>query len=219
MPEPDVREQFRTRLQSVRVIAVLRAPNASCFEAVAETLLEAGVRGIEVTMTTAGAIESVAHLARVLPREAMIGVGTIREPDQLRAAADAGAQFAVAPHLRMDLVETAVELGLPIIPGALSASEVVAAWEAGAAAVKIFPASSVGGPSYLRALAGPLPEIALMPSGGIGVDDVAAYLDAGAVTVGLGGPLMGDAVHGGDLGALAERARRAAAQIRTPQAR
>ena len=169
-------------------------------------------------MTTPGAVESIAQLSRVLPSHALLGVGTIREPDQLRAAAHAGAQFAVTPHLRLDLVATAVELGLPIIPGALTASEVVAAWEAGAAAVKIFPASSVGGPSYLKALGGPLPEIPLMPSGGIGVDDVGAYLKAGAVTVGLGGPLMGDAVDGGDLGALAERARRAAAASMTGSA-
>jgi 2-dehydro-3-deoxyphosphogluconate aldolase / (4S)-4-hydroxy-2-oxoglutarate aldolase len=101
---------------------------------------------------------------------------------------------------------------VPVVPGALTPSEVAAAWAAGAAAVKVFPVSAVGGPAYLKAVLAPLPEVPLVPTGGVGIDDIAAYLAAGAVAVGIGSPLLGDAGEaGGDLDGLRDRARRAAA--------
>jgi 2-dehydro-3-deoxyphosphogluconate aldolase/(4S)-4-hydroxy-2-oxoglutarate aldolase len=112
----------------------------------------------------------------------------------------------VAPSVVPDVVALANSEGIPCLPGALTPSEIVAAWSSGAAAVKLFPAS-LGGVRYLRDVRAPLPDIALIPTGGVGIDDVAAYLRAGAVAVGLGSPLFHDALDGGDLGALAHRAR------------
>jgi 2-dehydro-3-deoxyphosphogluconate aldolase/(4S)-4-hydroxy-2-oxoglutarate aldolase len=127
-------------------------------------------------------------------------------------AVAAGAGYLVAPDLRPEVVGWAVGRGLPVVPGALTPTEVAAAWGAGATAVKVFPVSAVGGAAYVRAVRAPLPEVPLVPTGGVGVDDIGAYLDAGAVAVGLGSPLLGDAGDpGGDLAALADRARRAVA--------
>jgi 2-dehydro-3-deoxyphosphogluconate aldolase / (4S)-4-hydroxy-2-oxoglutarate aldolase len=122
------------------------------------------------------------------------------------------AGYLVAPDFRPEVVGWAVERGLPVVPGALTPTEVAAAWGAGATAVKVFPVSAVGGPAYVRAVRAPLPEVPLVPTGGVGIDDIGAYLDAGAAAVGLGSPLLGDAgdPHG-DLAALADRTRRAVA--------
>jgi 2-dehydro-3-deoxyphosphogluconate aldolase/(4S)-4-hydroxy-2-oxoglutarate aldolase len=106
------------------------------------------------------------------------------------------------------VVEAARRLSVPVIPGALTPSEILATWESGVTAVKVFPAAPVGGPAYLAALRGPLPQVPLVPTGGIEIDDTRAYLDAGALAVGLGGPLVGDACQGGSLDALRERAER-----------
>ena len=127
-------------------------------------------------------------------------------------AAEAGATYLIAPDFRADVVAWAVERELPVVPGALTPTEVAAAWAAGATAVKVFPVSAVGGPAYVKAVRAPLPEVPLMPTGGVGIDDIGAYLAAGAAAVGVGAPLLGDAGGpGGDLAALAARARRAVA--------
>src|SRR5512133_4105272 len=127
-----------------------------------------------------------------------------------------GAAGVGAPDFGREGVAWAVERGVPVVPGALTPTEVAAAWAAGATAVKVFPVSAVGGPAYLKAVRAPLPEVALVPTGGVGVGDIGAYLAAGAVAVGIGSPLLGDAGDpGGDLDGLAERARLAVAGART----
>jgi 2-dehydro-3-deoxyphosphogluconate aldolase/(4S)-4-hydroxy-2-oxoglutarate aldolase len=208
LPDLGDRAAFREQLRQAPVYAVLRAADADRFLEVAEVLLEAGVSSIELTLTTPGALSSLAALRAALPPAAFLGVGSVRTPEQLRAAHGAGAAYAVTPHLRLDLIETALDLGLPIIPGALTASEVVTAWEAGASAVKIFPVSAMGGPSYIKALLAPLPEVPLMPSGGVSIEDIPAYRAAGAAAVGISTPLLGD-LSTIDLQVVADRARRA----------
>ena len=198
------------------VVAVLRAPTADSFAAVADVLVESGVTAIEVTLTSRGAIEALAGLRRELPPSAVIGAGTVLTPDQAKAAVDAGAAFLVAP-----VVDPAMrqDFGVPFYPGGLSPSEIHHAARSGAALVKLFPASAVD-PGYLKDLHGPLPGIRIMPTGGIGLDDVGRWLTAGASAVGMGGPLLGDAFSGGDLGRLAVRARQAAEAVvvaRSPQ--
>ena len=127
-------------------------------------------------------------------------------------AVGAGGTYLIAPDFRPEVVSWAVEREVPVVPGALTPTEIAAAWEAGATAVKVFPVSAVGGPAYLKAVRAPLREVPLVPTGGVGVDDIGAYLAAGAVAVGIGSPLLGDAGEpGGDLYALGERARRAVA--------
>jgi 2-dehydro-3-deoxyphosphogluconate aldolase / (4S)-4-hydroxy-2-oxoglutarate aldolase len=206
---------FLERLAAVPVMAILRASDAGRFLEVGRVLYEAGVRAIEVTLTSRGALEALGRLRGELAGDAVLGVGTVRSPGDAEAAVEAGAAYLVAPDLRPEVVAWAVERGVPVVPGALTPTEVAAAWAAGATAVKVFPVSAVGGPAYLKAVRAPLPEVPLVPTGGVGIDDIGAYLAAGAVVVGIGSPLLGDAGDpGGDLGGLAERARRAVAGAR-----
>lgn len=188
------------------VVAVLRAPTADAFAAVADVLVTAGVTAIEVTLTSRGAVEALAGLRRRLPSHAVVGAGTVLTADQAKASVDAGASFLVSPVLDPDLT---AGLGVPCYPGGLTPTEIFTAHRAGAPIVKLFPAATVG-PRYVKDLHGPLPDVRIMPTGGIAVEDVPGWLAAGAVAVGLGGPLIGDAATGGSLAALADRARRAA---------
>jgi 2-dehydro-3-deoxyphosphogluconate aldolase/(4S)-4-hydroxy-2-oxoglutarate aldolase len=200
------------QLAAVPVVAILRAADAAQFLEVGRVLYEGGVRAVEVTLTSRGALEAFGRLNDELPGDAVLGVGTVRSVTDAELAVEAGATYLVAPDFRPEVVAWAVRNGVPVVPGALTPTEVAAAWAAGATAVKVFPVSAVGGPAYLKAVRAPLPEVPLVPTGGVGIDDVAAYLAAGAVAVGIGSPLLGDAGElGGDLRGLAERARWAVA--------
>jgi 2-dehydro-3-deoxyphosphogluconate aldolase / (4S)-4-hydroxy-2-oxoglutarate aldolase len=211
-PEPVPAGAFLERLAAVPVVAILRAADAGRFLDVGRVLYEGGVRAIEVTLTSEGALEAFGRLREELPEDAVLGVGTVRSAADAERAVAVGATYLVAPDLRDEVVAFGVGRGVPVVPGALTPTEVVAAWGAGAAAVKVFPVSAVGGAAYVRAVRAPLPEVPLVPTGGVGIDDVGAYLDAGAVAVGVGSPLLGDAGEpGGDLAGLAGRARRAVA--------
>jgi 2-dehydro-3-deoxyphosphogluconate aldolase / (4S)-4-hydroxy-2-oxoglutarate aldolase len=206
---------FLEQLAVVPVVAILRAGDAGRFLEVGRVLYEGGVRAIEVTLTSRGALEAVGRLREELPGDALLGVGTVRSAADAERALDVGATYLVAPDFRPEMVAFAVERGIPVVPGALTPTEVAAAWAAGATAVKVFPVSAVGGPGYVKAIRAPLPEVPLVPTGGVGVDDVGAYLAAGAVAVGIGSPLLGDAGDpDGDLAGLADRARRAVAATR-----
>ncbi|MGJ9422194.1 bifunctional 4-hydroxy-2-oxoglutarate aldolase/2-dehydro-3-deoxy-phosphogluconate aldolase [Aeromicrobium sp. CF3.5] len=201
----DVNCELRERLTEHRLVAIIRGdvPDACVRTAVA--LAEEGVRLLEVSLTTAGAIGVLSRLSAELGDEVRLGAGTVLTAQDAQSAADAGAQFILTPALSEGLAE-ARRIGLPVIPGALTPSEVLAAHEGGAAAVKVFPANLFG-PAYLDALEGPFPDISLLPVGGVRLDDVAPYLERGAIAVGVGSPLCGDAPSGGDLRSLRERAR------------
>lgn len=187
------------------VVVVFRAPTAEHFVPASEALWDAGVRCFEYTLTTDGALDALAELRKLLP-EALVGVGTVRTVDHIRAATDAGAQFSVSQIFLPELATAAREQQIPFIPGALTPTEVVTAWNAGVPAVKVSPIGPLGGVSYLNELRGPIPDVAIMPTGGVTVESAAAYLDAGAVAVGVSGALLGDVLLGGDLGALSARA-------------
>jgi 2-dehydro-3-deoxyphosphogluconate aldolase / (4S)-4-hydroxy-2-oxoglutarate aldolase len=203
---------FLERMAAVPVVAILRAADAGRFLEAGRVLYGGGLRAIEVTLTSSGALEAFARLRDELPGDAMLGVGSVRSVAGAEEAVAAGATYLIAPDFRPEVVAWAVERGLPVVPGGLTPTEVAAAWAAGATAVKVFPVSAVGGPAYLKAVRAPLPEVPLVPTGGVGLDDIGAYLAAGAVAVGVGSPLLGDAGDpGGDLEALADRARRAVA--------
>jgi 2-dehydro-3-deoxyphosphogluconate aldolase/(4S)-4-hydroxy-2-oxoglutarate aldolase len=188
------------------VVAILRAKTADGFAAVADILVGAGITALEVTLTSRGAIDAIAGLRRQLSAGVAIGAGTVLTADEAKASVDAGAEFLVSPVLDRALV---AGFSVPFYPGALTPTEVLTAQRDGAPIVKLFPATAVG-PRYIKDLHGPLPGVRLMPTGGIDIGDVASWLTAGAVAVGLGGPLLGDAASGGSLAALADRARRAA---------
>lgn len=204
---PD-RPSLPAELTSTGVVAIARASSAKRVVPAVETLVDAGVTCVELTMSLPGAIDNIAVLVELLGERACVGAGTVLTAQQARACVDAGAKFIVAPSAVPEVVEFASSQGIPVLPGALTPSEIVTSWLAGAAAVKVFPASAVG-PQYLRDVRAPLPDIPLIPTGGVTLDDVPRYLDAGAIAVGMGGPLFGDALRDdGDLHALATRARR-----------
>ncbi|KUL42295.1 bifunctional 4-hydroxy-2-oxoglutarate aldolase/2-dehydro-3-deoxy-phosphogluconate aldolase [Actinoplanes awajinensis] len=185
------------------LVAILRAPTAGGFSVVADVLVSAGITALEVTLTSQGALAAIAALRRQLPPGAIIGAGTVLTPDDARAAVDAGASFLVSPVL-----DTLAGQSVPCYPGAYTPTEVYRAHLAGAPMVKLFPAGGLT-PAYLKDLRGPLPHVRILPTGGINLDDITAWLTAGASAVGLGGPLVGDAATGGSLTALAARAKRA----------
>jgi 2-dehydro-3-deoxyphosphogluconate aldolase/(4S)-4-hydroxy-2-oxoglutarate aldolase len=198
---------FAERLAAERFVAILRAPDADRFAAVARALYDAGWRAIEVTLTTAGALDAITQVRAELPDDALVGAGTVMTPADVQAVHAAGAEFAVSPILDPPSVAAAERLGLPFVPGSLTPTEIVTAWRAGCPAVKVSPVVSVGGPAYLAQVGAFLPGIPLLPTGGIRPAEVPAYFAAGAVAVGIGGPLLGDALSpGGDLAALTERA-------------
>jgi len=200
------------RLLTGRVVAILRAPTADAYRAVVEVLITAGITSVELTLTTPGTLAALPSLVSTWSADADIGVGTVVTAADAARAMDAGAAFVVTPTRQPEVVAAARRRSCPVYPGALTPTEVEAAWAAGACAVKLFPAATVG-PAYLRALRGPFPEIRLVPSGGIAIDSAPNWLRAGALAVGLGSELLTDALHGGDLRALGRRAARCRALV------
>jgi 2-dehydro-3-deoxyphosphogluconate aldolase / (4S)-4-hydroxy-2-oxoglutarate aldolase len=198
------RLQIPERTAAAKLIVVVRAPQAADYDRVLDVLIDAGIRSVELTLTTPGTIERLPKLLAQFGDAADIAVGTVTDGRQLTAAVDAGAHYLVTPITDPDLVEAANRAGVPIVPGGLTPTELFAAWRTGAAAVKIFPANQVGA-GYIKDLRGPFPGIAVVPSGGVDLDGAAAWLRAGAAAVSVGGPLLGDAFRGGDLGALRDR--------------
>jgi 2-dehydro-3-deoxyphosphogluconate aldolase / (4S)-4-hydroxy-2-oxoglutarate aldolase len=199
-------------LVASRIVAIVRGTEARHTAAVLDTLVEAGIRCLEVTMNTPGALGELRAARDRLPGDIELGGGTVVTGEQVDAVADMGGSFVVAPDARPAVADRALARGLGYYPGALTPTEVGAAWERGASAVKLFPAS-LGGPGYLRELRGPFRDVPLLPTGGVGIDDAGSYLRAGGLAVGVGGALLGDALDGGDLAALRERALRLLASV------
>ena len=194
---------------SARLLAIIRFGTPCDLDAVVAAVREGGIEQVEITIDTPDALQAVTH-AR--DSGAPIGVGTVTSADAVRSAADAGAAFVVSPAVAPAMLSAAAELGIDAIPGAFTPTEILLAHDSGAAAVKLFPAP-VGGPDYVRALRGPMPDIPFVPTGGIAIEDARAYLDAGASCVGLGADLIGRTPPQGprDLEGIAERAAKAVA--------
>jgi len=191
-------------LRERRLLAIVRGRRSeSVLEAVL-TLAGEGVGLIEVSLTSDKALDVILRARAELGPEAVIGAGTVVTAQDARDAHAAGAEFIVTPGLGAGVSEARSQ-GLPMIVGALTPSEVIAAQAAGADAVKLFPASAIGGPEYLRALRAPFPDVPFVPVGGVDVQSARHYLEFGAVAVGVGSPLIGDAADGGDTDALRGR--------------
>ena len=204
------------QLLDTGMVAIARAASTMHIERAVATLIDAGVTCIEISLTVPGAVETIGVLATAFESSACIGAGTVLTIEQARECIDVGAAFLVSPSAVPAVVHAAAIDGVPCLPGALTPTEIVAAWESGAAAVKLFPAS-VGGARYVREVRAPLPDIPLIPTGGVGIDEAGLYIAAGCLAVGVGGPLFGDALTGGQLTELADRAAqflRAIAQAR-----
>ena len=194
------------RLRASRVIAVLRAKTVDDLLPVCDVLVEEQILSLEFTLTTPGLLDRLAELVDRYRAVADVGVGTILSTDDAERAIDRGAQYLVTPTMDLAIVEAAVVRRIPVFPGGLTPTELFSGWRAGAAAVKIFPAQTVGA-GYLKHLNGPFPDLLGVPSGGVDLKATAEWLRAGAVAVSLGGPLLGDALAGGDLDAVRSRCR------------
>jgi 2-dehydro-3-deoxyphosphogluconate aldolase/(4S)-4-hydroxy-2-oxoglutarate aldolase len=174
----------------------------------AQAMALGGISLIEITWNSDRAPELISQLCIELPH-CIIGTGTLLNLEQLHQAIEAGAQFLFTPHVNLTLIAAAVKAGVPIVPGALTPTEIVTAWEAGASCVKVFPIQAVGGASYIKALQGPLGHIPLIPTGGVTLENAQELITAGAIAVGLSGDLFPKSlVAVEDWKAIAQRARR-----------
>ncbi|NJC73543.1 bifunctional 4-hydroxy-2-oxoglutarate aldolase/2-dehydro-3-deoxy-phosphogluconate aldolase [Planosporangium thailandense] len=205
---------FVAELTAARMLAIIRGTDTGAAVAAGRTLLASGVRIVEVALTTPGALRAIEAIRSDAPVGSLIGAGTVLTVADVADVAAAGAQFVVTPAV-VDSIPEAARRGLPVAAGALTPTEAHTAVGLGASVVKLFPAS-LGGPAYLKALRDPFPDVPFVAVGGVGLDHLRAYLDAGAIAVGVGGPLVGDAASGGSLEDLRARAQAyvAAAQRR-----
>jgi 2-dehydro-3-deoxyphosphogluconate aldolase / (4S)-4-hydroxy-2-oxoglutarate aldolase len=176
-------------LKKQRAIAVIRSSQMSLAYQMAVSVAAGGMQLIEITWNTQNAAQLIAQLRSELPN-CWIGTGTIVTLPELETAIAAGAQFIFTPHVNLHLIEKAVSARIPIIPGALSPTEIVTAWQAGASCVKVFPIQAVGGASYIKSLQGPLGDIPLIPTGGVTIANAVDFIQAGAIAVGLAGDLF-----------------------------
>jgi 2-dehydro-3-deoxyphosphogluconate aldolase/(4S)-4-hydroxy-2-oxoglutarate aldolase len=156
----------------------------------ARALTAGGIRILEITLTVPGAMKVIENLRRQFGSEILVGAGTVLDADTAREAIRHGAQFVVSPGLDLGMIECCKESGVPVAPGALTPTEIITAWKAGADLVKIFPAGNLGGAKYIRSIRGPLPQIPLMPTGGVNLNTLREFLDAGVVAVGVGSDLV-----------------------------
>ena len=190
------------------IVPVVRASSADHAIRAVEALYKGGVRSAEITMTVPGAIKALEKTADTFGDKLVLGAGTVLDPETARACMLAGAQFFVSPSLRVSVIEMAKRYSKVIFPGALTPTEVLAAWEAGADAVKVFPCGNVGGAKYIKALKGPFPQIEMVPTGGVNLETVADFLRAGCCAVGVGGELVdGKSMSAGRFDVIEERAR------------
>ena len=200
-------QSWLTLLQQHRSIAVIRASQLSLGRQMAQAVAAGGMPLIEITWNTDRAPELISQLRLELPH-CTIGTGTLLNLEQLLQAIDAGTQFLFTPHVDPALIAAAVDAGVPIVPGALSPTEIVTAWNAGASCVKVFPIEAVGGASYIKSLQGPLGQIPLIPTGGVTLENAKTFIAAGAIAVGLSGDLFPKPlIAAGDWEAIAQRAK------------
>jgi len=176
------------KIRELGLLAVIRGPSKELTLEMVAALVAGGVTGIEITYTTPNAAEVVAALAQRFGDEIVLGMGTLTDPAQAAEAAQAGAQFLVSPHTETTLARAMVATGLPVMMGALTPTEVMASRQLGSDVVKLFP-GSLGGPEYMKALKGPFPNIPMMPTGGVDIDNIADWFAAGVVAVGAGSQL------------------------------
>ena len=212
------KEQQLRYLIDCGVIAVVRLDSADQLIRSAQAIREGGVKVIEFTLTTPNAVEMIREASRVLPDDVLLGAGTVLDPESARAAILAGAQFTVSPSLNPKVIEMCRRYSKVCIPGALTPTEILTAWEHGADIVKVFPAT-LGGPQYFRDLAGPFPQIRLLPTGGVSLANAGDFIRAGAVAVAAGGNLVDrKAVREGRFEVLVETARKYVEAVRLARA-
>jgi 2-dehydro-3-deoxyphosphogluconate aldolase / (4S)-4-hydroxy-2-oxoglutarate aldolase len=203
------KDEVRRFITEIGIVPVVRASNSKQALVAAEAVCAGGIPIVEITMTVPGAIDAIAHLARAAGDSVLIGAGTVIDAQTAHQCISAGAQFIVSPGFDLLTVEAVRRAGKLMMAGALTPTEIAAAWKAGADFVKIFPCGSVGGPKYIRALRGPFPEIPFVPTGGVNLETAADFIRAGASALGVGGELVqAEALKGGEAHLITENARK-----------
>lgn len=208
------REETSKRIVEIGIVPVVRAASSKQALLAAEAVCAGGVPVVEVTMTVPGAIEVIAELAKTAGKEVLIGAGTVLDASTAQRCLDAGAQFLVSPGFDLETVQLAKRLGKLIMAGALTPTEVITAWKAGSDFVKIFPCGAVGGPKYIKALKAPLPQVPMIPTGGVNLNTAAEFIQAGSEALGIGGELVSaSALKSGNIREITEAARQYVAII------
>jgi 2-dehydro-3-deoxyphosphogluconate aldolase/(4S)-4-hydroxy-2-oxoglutarate aldolase len=204
---PDKSEVIQ-RIKDIGVIPVVRATSAEEAMRAIDAIREGGISVLEITMTVPRAVKLIEEVAKRYGNEALVGAGTELDPETATACVESGAQFVVSPALNLETIACCRRLDIAVMPGALTPTEVVQAWNAGADFVKVFPAGAVGGPSYLKSLKAPLPQIELVPTGGVSLKTAADFIRAGASALGVGADLVDiSAIREGQSALITERAK------------
>ncbi|HTM27084.1 MAG TPA: bifunctional 4-hydroxy-2-oxoglutarate aldolase/2-dehydro-3-deoxy-phosphogluconate aldolase [Vicinamibacterales bacterium] len=207
------RETVVRTIEQLGVVAVIRMKDAAKLRAVVDALAEGGVRAVEITMTVPGAVSLIRALASSLPAEILLGAGTVIDAATTRAVIDAGARFVVGPVLRAEVIAACHERDVAAAPGCFSPTEILDAHERGADIVKVFPATALG-PQFIKDVRAPMPQLRLMPTGGVSLDNAGEWIRAGAVAVGAGSALLdARAIEEGRLDVITSNARRIVASV------
>jgi 2-dehydro-3-deoxyphosphogluconate aldolase/(4S)-4-hydroxy-2-oxoglutarate aldolase len=203
-----MKSTITNRISDTGLIPVIRAESSDIAMRAIDAIREGGISVLEITMTVPGAIRIIEEVARRFGADAIVGAGTVLDSETARACMLAGAQFIVSPALDLEMISCCRRYSIPVMPGAMTPTEVVTAWKAGADFVKVFPANAVGGPSYIKALKAPLPQIQLVPTGGVSLKTAADFIKAGAAALGVGTDLVDtSAIRAGDAKLITGRAR------------
>ena len=207
------RADVTAQIEAMGVVAVIRMKDPAKLRAVVDALAEGGVRALEVTMTVPRAVELIRDLAPTMPAGFLLGAGTVVDAATAQAVIDAGAQFVVSPVFRRDVIRACHERDVPVMPGCFSPTEILDAHDAGADVIKVFPATMLG-PQFVKDVRAPLPQVKLMPTGGVTLDNAGDWIRAGAVAVGVGSALVdAKAIDAGRFEIIAANARRVIASV------
>jgi 2-dehydro-3-deoxyphosphogluconate aldolase / (4S)-4-hydroxy-2-oxoglutarate aldolase len=197
------KEKALKRIRDIGVVPIVRTTSTDDAIRAAEAIIASGIGMVEITMTVPNALQVVGQVAKTFGDQVLVGAGTILDRQACESAIGAGAEFIVAPSFEPHVVETALKYDKPCLPGALTPTEVLAAWRAGADMVKVFPCGPVGGPKYIQALKGPLPQIEMVPTGGVSLSNATEFIQAGATAIAVGGDLVDmKAVRAGNFEAI-----------------
>ena len=203
------KKSVRECIREIGIVPVVRASSQREALMAAEAVAEGGIPIVEITMTVPGAVDVIRALAKMNSSKILIGAGTVLDAEAARSCRDAGAEFLVSPALNVETIEFATKENVLIMAGALTPTEIVKAWKAGADFVKVFPCGQVGGAKYIKAIKGPLPQIPLVPTGGVNLNTAAEFLEAGAEALGVGSELVqAEALKSGKPEIIVETARK-----------
>jgi 2-dehydro-3-deoxyphosphogluconate aldolase/(4S)-4-hydroxy-2-oxoglutarate aldolase len=208
------KQNILSSIIDIGIVPVVRTTSAESAVKAIEAIFRGGIRAAEITMTVPGALKALEKVADRFGDKIVLGAGTVLDPETVRACMLAGAEFFVSPNLKLATIEMAKRYSKVVMPGALTPTEVLTAWEAGADIVKIFPCGNVGGPKYIKALKGPYPQIEMIPTGGVNLETAGEFLKAGACAVAVGGELVdAKSVKEGRFDVIEERAKQYLAAI------